>query len=84
MGFQVYSCAGSMPWDFAKLMQVSPAMAVAKELHAGEMPAWVSVSVGGSTVAVQEVVVLTAVVDVFAPVPVLEGTDSLLDPAPTQ
>jgi hypothetical protein len=71
-----------MPWDLAKLMHVSPAIAVAKELQAGEMPACVSVSVGGSALAVGDAVVLTAVVDVFAPVP--EELVSLLDPAPMQ
>ena len=73
-----------MPWDFAKSMQVSPAMAVAKELQAGEIPAWVSVSVGGSAGNVEETGVVTAVVDVFGTVPVLEGMESLLDPAPIQ
>jgi hypothetical protein len=82
MGFHSYSCAGSIPWDFAKLMHVSPAIAVAKELQAGEMPAWVSVSVDGWALAVGDAVVLTAVVDAVAPVP--KETELLLDPAPTQ
>jgi hypothetical protein len=71
-----------MPWVFAKLMQVSPATAVAKELQAGEMPACVSISVGGWALDVREVLPLTAVVDTA--VPVVEEPDSLLDPAPTQ
>ena len=61
-------------------MHVSPAMAVAKELHAGEMPACVSVSVGGWTLNVGDAVVLTVVEDTVAPV--LEETELLLDPAP--
>jgi hypothetical protein len=71
-----------MPWVFAKLMHVSPAIAVAKELQAGEMPACVSVSVGGWALAVEEVVLLSAVVDAFTPV--AEELVSLLDPAPMQ
>lgn len=63
-------------------MHVSPATAVAKELQAGEMPACVSVDV--SVLAVAEAVLLTAVVEMFIPVPEPEGTCSLLDPAPVQ
>ena len=55
---------------------------MAKELHAGEMPACVSVSVSGSVVNVGALVVLIAVVEMFAPVP--EGMGTLLDTAPTQ
>jgi hypothetical protein len=73
-----------MPWVFAKLMQVSPAMAVAKELQAGEMPACVSVSAGGWMLAIGELVLLAAVVDAFDPVPEPNGPDSLLDPTPMQ
>jgi hypothetical protein len=71
-----------MLWNFAKLMYVSPAIAVAKELQAGEMPACVSVSAGGSALAVGDAVLLTAVVDEF--IPMLEDRGSLLDPAPMQ
>ena len=71
-----------MPWAFAKLMHVSPAMAVAKELQAGEMPAWVSVSVGASALAVGEAMVFTAVVEALAAV--ADGIGSPLDPALTQ
>lgn len=63
-------------------MHVSPAIAVAKELQAGEMPACVSVDV--SVLAVAEAVLLTAVVDMFVPVPEPVWTGSLLDPAPMQ
>lgn len=82
MGFHAYSCEGSMPWVFAKLIQVSPAIAAAKELQAGEMPACISVPVGGSAADEGEAVALTAVVDTA--VPVAEAMDPLLDPAPTQ
>ena len=71
-----------MPCDLAKFKYVSPAIAVAKELHAGEMPACVSVSVSGSVVDAGALAVLISVVDMFAPV--IEGTVPLLDPAPTQ
>ena len=63
-------------------MHVSPATAVAKELQAGEMPACVSVDV--SVLAVAEAVLLTAVVEMFAPMPEPEWTCSLLDPEPMQ
>lgn len=68
-----------MPWDLAKLRHVSPAIAVAKELQEGEMPACVSVSVGGRALAVGEAALLTAVEDIFA-----EEEEALLDPTPTQ
>jgi len=81
-GFHSYSWAGSTPWAFAKLMHVSPAMAVAKELQAGEIPACVSVSVGASALGVGETVVLTTVVVMLAAV--ADGMDPALEPTLTQ